>query len=96
MVRQVSAVPLRIRRQVSDRSGGLCELGCGRVAVHTHHRLMRSQGGGHELANLLHLCAGHHIDTHAHPERSYRLGWLVRRGNDPAAVPVVGVMDGAA
>lgn len=91
LVREVKAqpIPLHIRREVAERSGGLCELGCGRRAVHTHHRKLRSQGGRHEPANLLHLCLTHHDEAHANPERAYALGWLVRASFDPADVPVV-------
>lgn len=82
-------IPIKVRQAVADRSGFVCELGCGNRAVHLHHRKLRSQGGRHEPANLLHLCAAHHNEAHANPERSYALGWLVRGWADPAGVPVI-------
>ena len=44
-----------------------------------HHLKRRSQGGTHELSNLLCLCRTHHRYVHAHPAVAYRLGLLVRR-----------------
>jgi hypothetical protein len=81
-------IPLRIRRQVWERSGGLCECGCSQRATSVHHRKLRSQGGRHEMANLLHLTAECHDRTHANPERGYALGLLVHGWADPANVPV--------
>ncbi len=81
-------IPLSIRKQVWARSGYNCECGCGRLASMIHHRRLRSQGGRHELANLLHLNYLCHADIHANPERSYALGMLVHSWADPADVPV--------
>lgn len=82
-------IPPKIRLAVAERSGGVCECGCGRRAEHIHHRKLRSQGGRHELANLLHLSNLCHADTHGNPERSYALGLMVHGWCDPADVPVV-------
>jgi 5-methylcytosine-specific restriction endonuclease McrA len=51
---------------------------------HVHHVLPRSQGGGHDLSNLLLVCTVHHGWIHANPARSYTLGLLLRKssGND--------------
>lgn len=68
---------------VADRSNGWCEivhLDCTGRASEIHHRLTRSQGGGHELVNLLHLCAAGHRFVHAQPKLSYERGWLLHRG----------------
>ena len=46
--------------------------------VEVHHVLRRSRGGGHDLDNLLTLCAGHHRYVHEHPAESYERGWLKR------------------
>lgn len=81
-------IPLSIRQQVWARSGGLCECGCGQRAIHIHHRKLRSQGGRHELPNLLHLSGACHDRAHANPERAYDLGLLVRSTDNPALVPV--------
>lgn len=82
-------VPAAVRRAVHHRSGGWCECGCGRPAQHIHHRRMRSQGGRHELVNLLDLSLHCHEQAHANPERSYALGLIVRSWCDPADVPVI-------
>lgn len=49
---------------------------CGR-AVHRHHRLMRSQGGGDEASNTLDLCSPCHLFIHGHPAFSYERGFLL-------------------
>lgn len=87
--RMGKTIPLAVRREVSERSGFRCELGCGERAIHLHHRRLRSQGGKHEPANLLHVCRAHHDAIHANPERSYCLGWLVRSWASPEDVPWV-------
>lgn len=78
--RKSDAVWLRARVKVMRRAGGLCEVaveGCTLHAVHVHHRLMRSQGGGHELSNLLAVCSRCHDWVHSHPKVSYAEGWLL-------------------
>ena len=89
------------RRQVLRRDGFKCVI-CGQPidtgwsGYSIHHRRMRSQGHGydnlHEAGNLLALCGsgttGCHGWVHAHPERAYRLGYLVHTGKDPATIPV--------
>ena len=70
------------REQVRQRSRGWCEvgaLGCHMKAVHMHHRLQRSQGGGHGADNLLHVCRACHDLIHAEPQWSYERGWLLHR-----------------
>lgn len=52
---------------------------CWTRAAHVHHRLPTSQGGTHDLDNLVALCARHHAHIHAHPAESYEAGWLKRR-----------------
>jgi hypothetical protein len=69
------------RRQISN---DVCEVdGCGNRATHFHHRWLRSQGGVHEVWNLLHVCAGLegrcHEHIHANPEDSYAKGYMLRR-----------------
>lgn len=74
------------------RSQGMCEaqlLGvCAGRAVHRHHRKRRSQGGGNELANLVHCCEPCHTFLHAHPAVAYAAGLLVFSTDDPADVPL--------
>jgi hypothetical protein len=70
----------KARQKVMRRSGGACEVqadGCGVRAVHVHHRLMRSQGGGDEPANLLAACRSCHNHVHDHPAEAYDAGWLL-------------------
>jgi len=65
------------------RSNGRCEAGtevCTGKAAHVHHRLMRSQGGGHEPSLLLAVCLPCHGHIHANPAKSYEAGWLIRSG----------------
>lgn len=61
------------REAVEVRSGGWCEGNWPGVCVpgrhrahHVHHRRLRSQGGGHEMENLLHLCRPCHDHAHSH------------------------------
>lgn len=44
--------------KVRQRSGGMCEAGCGKPASEIHHRRFLSRGGRHNLANLWALCGG--------------------------------------
>lgn len=76
------------RAAVMERCGGQCEYfidgtsafaHCTARATQVHHRLPTSQGGGHDLDNLVALCSPHHLHIHAWPEKSYAAGWLVRR-----------------
>ena len=51
-----------LQRQVIERDQGFCQVpGCSRSAVHAHHVVWRSRGGGDEPENLVSLCAGHHL-----------------------------------
>ena len=61
------------------RSRGICEICHYAPAAVRHHRLRRSQGGGNELANLLHLCCSCHDRLHANPVLAYDRGWMLRR-----------------
>jgi 5-methylcytosine-specific restriction endonuclease McrA len=48
--------------KVLARDGGWCQApGCSRPAVHVHHVVFRSRGGGNDEANLASLCAAHHL-----------------------------------
>jgi hypothetical protein len=50
------------RRRVLMRKAGLCAVpGCSRAAVHLHHIVFRSRGGGDDATNLVGLCACHHL-----------------------------------
>jgi len=70
------------RQFVEARSRGYCEVnayGCRMKGVHLHHRLMRSQGGGHDAGNLLNVCRPCHDLIHAEPTWAYERGWLLHR-----------------
>ena len=72
------------RREVFGRSTGRCEArwdGCTGVAQHAHHRLRRSQGGGHTAENLLAVCSHCHDEIHRNPAKAVSLGHLLRPGN---------------
>lgn len=81
-------IPARVRSEVRERAGGYCEVCTRPGPTHIHHRKLRSQGGKHEVANLLHIHTICHHEIHAYPARAYDRGWLVHGWNDPAAVPV--------
>jgi 5-methylcytosine-specific restriction endonuclease McrA len=71
----------RAREEVARRSHGRCEARtprCTLVAIHVHHRQLRSQGGTNALGNLLHTCLQCHVYIHDHPKLSYERGWLER------------------
>jgi len=49
-------------RRVLLRDRSHCQVpGCSRAAVHAHHVLYRSHGGGDEPENLVSLCVAHHL-----------------------------------
>ena len=76
------------RDVVRDRSSGVCEgCGCSRAAE-WQHRKNRSQGGGWNPANGLHLCTPCHAWIHANPTAAVERGWTVPEHLDPADVPV--------
>jgi hypothetical protein len=55
--------PARSRSQkVRERDLGQCQVpGCSHRAVHSHHIVLRSQGGSDDPSNLVALCAFHHL-----------------------------------
>lgn len=46
--------------------------------LEVHHIRRRSQGGTHELANLVTLCSAAHAWVHLHPADAHELGLLAR------------------
>lgn len=83
-----------------ERAQGCCEL-CG-IPVrgergrehHVHHRRPRRMGGSqlpdtNTIVNLLLLDADCHQIIESERTAGYEGGWLVRQGDDPAAVPVL-------
>jgi len=99
------------RQAVAERSGGRCELGCGRPMESWGHRQRRSQGGLWAPWNGLALCGdgtrGCHGRLTGDPALAAGGGWEVPSHADPAVVPVwlattegagwwlLGEMDGA-
>lgn len=80
----------RARDAVQGRNLGCCDL-CGQhlgTSWAAHHRLPRSGGGTWALSNVTALHTECHQHVHSHPAESYASGHLVRRGHDPAEVPV--------
>lgn len=70
---------------------------CGKDGWTIQHRLPRSLGGTKDpainaLSNLLWVCGdgvqGCHGHMESHRTEAYAMGWLVRHGTSPAAVPV--------
>lgn len=58
-------IPQRVKMDLWDRCGGLCEAGltrCTRVATDPHHIKKRSAGGSNALHNLLAVCRNCHDD----------------------------------
>jgi hypothetical protein len=65
---------------VKARSKGLCEAKtdvCTQMAVHVHHRKLRSQGGSNSLVNLIDVCFACHDWIHLNPAISYERGLLL-------------------
>lgn len=79
---------------------GRAQMHCERCSVNTtwqgsqvHHRLPRGMGGSSNPeinlpTNLVLLCLDCHAHVEKHREEAYAAGWLVRRGQDPATVPI--------
>lgn len=80
------------RDQLRERSEGICEV-CGSApATNCHHRKNKSQGGGNELSNLMHVCGSGTTGCHGwiteNPAKSYRYGLSVRSYGNPAMAQV--------
>lgn len=83
------------RLAIRERSQGRCELrlpGCYGDARNVSHRIPRGQGGRWTPANGLDACGSGTTGCHGTVEHerddAYVCGMLVRRGQDPATVPV--------
>jgi 5-methylcytosine-specific restriction endonuclease McrA len=72
-------MPVETREAVFRRDGFRCRV-CADTGDHVHHLRMRSQGGGHELDNLVLTCAPCHRRIHANPAWAHANGWLRRSG----------------
>lgn len=86
---------IALRERVRLRAKGVCDL-CGlpaRSSTHVHHRAPRGMGGSKQrdrLSNLLWLHSACHLAViEPNRARAYEAGWLVKAGEEPAAVPVL-------
>ena len=68
---------LRRKYPLFDRDGWRCQVpGCeAHGALHLHHIVFRSRGGGDDPGNLTTLCDSHHLSLHR--------GWIRCRGRAP-------------
>ncbi len=67
--RSYRGAPAGPRRRAQQRDGHLCRW-CGTGALlAVHHIVYRSQGGGHELSNLITLCDPCHAKAHSNKGR---------------------------
>ena len=57
-------IPQSVRDDIQERSNGVCEYCHRQRAAHLHHLKHRSQGGKHEIGNLIHLCVVCHTKVH--------------------------------
>lgn len=80
---------------VRQRSWGLCEVHGSHVGIQTHHRLPRGMGGVsrdglfvNRPSNLVRVCLAAHDEIEHQREWAYTMGYLVRRGEDPAEIPI--------
>lgn len=96
MTRRATGPSEEVRSLVLSRARYLCEVCETQAAMNVHHRKPRRMGGTRDPrinspANLLALCGSGTTGCHGHIEshraESYRLGWLVRWGEDPLEVP---------
>lgn len=86
-------VPKEIAQIVVDRADGMCEImsretGCNGRAEQLHHRQLRSQGGKHDVENMIHICEPCHHWAHMHPAVAYTKGWIVKSTKNPSSVPI--------
>lgn len=73
-------IPQRVRDEVRERSGDVCEICSQQRAAHMHHKERRRKDN-HVATNLLHLCLHCHHYVHTTwlaSGLSYAKGWLVR------------------
>ena len=69
-----------LQKRVLERDGWLCRVpGCSRAAVHAHHVVYRSRGGGDCESNMVSLCAAHHL-------HGVHRGFIRVKGEAPSAL----------
>lgn len=79
------------KKVVRARSRGRCEadasIDCTGRAEHTHHKVGRVHPRANEPGHLLDVCHVCHGWIHAHPDASYRAGWLLHFDEVPKETP---------
>lgn len=58
-------VDAKLRKQILERSKGICEMNCNELATDYHRIIRGSNGGKYSLKNVKHLCNEHHKLVHA-------------------------------
>lgn len=71
-------VPLQTVWELKERAKDRCERCHKARKCQVHHRLLRSQGGGHELSNLALLCTLCHDWAHGHSKEAAKAGWIIQ------------------
>lgn len=96
------AVPVEVRAALTERSGGVCEIGirwkavCAGRAVDPSHRIAVGMGGSSgparkradRLSNVMHACRPCHDWITREPLRAQMNGWVLERWQDPTQEPV--------
>lgn len=77
------------RSVVYERSNGVCEVCSAARATEWQHRKNRSQGGGWEPSNGLHVCSACHREIHADPVGAASRGHTVLSWEDPGRKAVL-------
>lgn len=78
-----NVIPARVRKQVHERSGGICEFvdkhgnRCTFWGTCLHHRKKRSQGGKHTAENLADSCWYHNDWAEREKVEAVKLGWTI-------------------
>lgn len=94
--RGLKRIPPKTRALIYERCQGRCEK-CGASMVFAsmvlHHRIRKAQGRSDDPSNLLAVTATCHTlgtdSIHLNPENSYKNGWLIHKGGNPAEVPIL-------
>lgn len=76
-----SVIPAKVRKEVRERSGGICEFTwegprCTNTAHEMHHVLARSQGGKHTPDNLMDSCFPCHVRAKDQAKEAIRRGFV--------------------
>jgi 5-methylcytosine-specific restriction endonuclease McrA len=64
-----SDIPPAVRLEVVTRDQGRCRICQSAMFLHIHHIKYRSEGGDHDLGNLISLCEHHHSMVHTNKKK---------------------------